>query len=140
MKMQAWRCAFASLLVGLSLGVWACRPTQPVPPATASSAALNSAKGGVSESDAPAASALVLEDPVLASFFEDDIPRASGGYTYGYGGKTRAKVLSSDTPGNRNVFGAFFDDDVNSLIGVDGIDETVIYMGCVGWPAKDGDQ
>ena len=38
------------------------------------------------------------------------------------------------------TIGAFFDDDVNSLIGVNGIDETVIYMGCVGWPAKDGDQ
>ena len=38
------------------------------------------------------------------------------------------------------TIGAFFDDDVNNLIGVDGIDETVIYMGCVGWPAKDGDQ
>ena len=35
------------------------------------------------------------------------------------------------------TIGAFFDDDINSIIGVDGINETVIYLGCVGWPAKD---
>ncbi len=34
------------------------------------------------------------------------------------------------------TIGAFFDDDVNKLIGVDGVGETVIYMGCVGWPRK----
>ena len=35
------------------------------------------------------------------------------------------------------TIGAFFDEDVNSLIGVDGVDETVIYLGCVGWPIKE---
>ena len=30
--------------------------------------------------------------------------------------------------------GAFFDDEVNGIIGVDGIDETVIYLAAVGWP------
>ena len=38
------------------------------------------------------------------------------------------------------TIGAFFDDDVNRLIGVDGTDETVIYMGCVGWSARESDQ
>jgi SagB-type dehydrogenase family enzyme len=38
------------------------------------------------------------------------------------------------------TIGAFFDDDVNRLIGVDGTEETVIYLGCVGWPAKEGEQ
>jgi SagB-type dehydrogenase family enzyme len=38
------------------------------------------------------------------------------------------------------TIGAFFDDDVNGVIGVDGTQETVIYMGCVGWPRKDGDR
>ena len=38
------------------------------------------------------------------------------------------------------TIGAFFDDDVNRLIGVDGSEETVIYLGCVGWPAKEGEQ
>jgi SagB-type dehydrogenase family enzyme len=35
------------------------------------------------------------------------------------------------------TIGAFFDDDVNGVIGVDGTQETVIYMGCVGWPRGD---
>jgi SagB-type dehydrogenase family enzyme len=33
--------------------------------------------------------------------------------------------------------GAFFDDQVNAIIGVDGVDETAIYLGAVGWPEKD---
>ena len=32
------------------------------------------------------------------------------------------------------AIGAFYDDKANSIIGVDGIDETVIYMATVGWP------
>ncbi len=34
------------------------------------------------------------------------------------------------------TIGAFFDDQMNDIIGVDGIGETVIYLGCVGWPAQ----
>jgi SagB-type dehydrogenase family enzyme len=30
--------------------------------------------------------------------------------------------------------GAFFDDQVNGLIEVDGVEETTVYLGCVGWP------
>jgi len=37
------------------------------------------------------------------------------------------------------TIGAFFDDEVNRLIGVDGVAETVIYMGSVGWPAEESD-
>jgi SagB-type dehydrogenase family enzyme len=32
--------------------------------------------------------------------------------------------------------GAFFDDPVNALIGVDGVEETVLYLASVGWPAR----
>jgi SagB-type dehydrogenase family enzyme len=32
------------------------------------------------------------------------------------------------------AIGAFFDDKVNGIIGVDGIEETVIYMATAGWP------
>jgi SagB-type dehydrogenase family enzyme len=32
------------------------------------------------------------------------------------------------------AIGAFFDDKANSIIGIDGIEETVIYMATVGWP------
>jgi SagB-type dehydrogenase family enzyme len=38
------------------------------------------------------------------------------------------------------TIGAFFDDDANRIIDVDGTEETIIYMGCVGYPAKDSDQ
>jgi SagB-type dehydrogenase family enzyme len=34
------------------------------------------------------------------------------------------------------AIGALFDDRVNSIIGVDGIEETVIYMATVGWPQR----
>jgi len=64
---------------------------------------------------APLPAELVLEDEVLATFFDDDIPRASGGYTYSYGGKTSSQVLPSGTPANTAVFGAFFDDDYSGV-------------------------
>jgi SagB-type dehydrogenase family enzyme len=32
--------------------------------------------------------------------------------------------------------GAFFDDSVNALIGLDGAKETVLYLASVGWPAQ----
>jgi SagB-type dehydrogenase family enzyme len=34
--------------------------------------------------------------------------------------------------------GALFDDVVNAIIGVDGTEETVLYMASAGWPAKQG--
>ncbi len=34
------------------------------------------------------------------------------------------------------AIGALFDDRVNSIIGIDGIEETVIYMATVGWPQR----
>jgi len=70
---------------------------------------------GAPQSDAPANGELVLEDAVLATFFDDDIPRSSGGYTYSYGGKTSNKILPSGTAGNAAVFGAFFDDDYSGV-------------------------
>lgn len=35
--------------------------------------------------------------------------------------------------------GAFFDDRVNALIGVDGVEETALYLASAGWPAKQTD-
>lgn len=57
----------------------------------------------------------MLEDALLATFFDDDIPRSSGGYTYSYGGTTSNKILPSGTPGNAAVFGAFFADDYSGV-------------------------
>ena len=34
------------------------------------------------------------------------------------------------------AIGALFDDQVNNIIGIDGVEETVIYMATVGWPEK----
>ena len=36
------------------------------------------------------------------------------------------------------TIGAFFDDDANRIVDLDGTGETIIYMGCVGWPRKNG--
>lgn len=33
------------------------------------------------------------------------------------------------------MIGAFFDDEINALLGVDGESETILYLGCVGMPA-----
>ncbi|HVN24704.1 MAG TPA: SagB/ThcOx family dehydrogenase [Syntrophorhabdales bacterium] len=33
------------------------------------------------------------------------------------------------------TIGAFLDDDINQMIEIDGVSETVIYLGCVGWPS-----
>jgi SagB-type dehydrogenase family enzyme len=34
------------------------------------------------------------------------------------------------------TIGAIFDDQVNNIIGVDGLEETAVYMATVGWPKK----
>jgi alpha-L-arabinofuranosidase len=60
---------------------------------------------------APTPVQLALPDAVLGSFFEDDVPRAGGGYTYAYGKQTRNKRLPSTTSGNQAVFAAYFEDD-----------------------------
>lgn len=61
--------------------------------------------------EGPAPARLALEDAVVGTFFEDDVPKAKGGFTYAYGGKTRNKVLPSTTAGNRAVFATYFEDD-----------------------------
>lgn len=61
--------------------------------------------------ESPTPAQLTLEDPIFATFFDDDVPRAGGGFTYAYGGRTRNKVLPSETAGNRAVFATYFEDD-----------------------------
>ena len=112
MKSKLWVCALACA----ALAVGACqtthieqRPVQPLPPPSAAPAP------AAAQSGAPAKSELALEDEVLATFFDDDIPRSSGGYTYSYGGNTTNQVLRSGNPENPAVFGAFFDDDYSGV-------------------------
>lgn len=66
-------------------------------------------------SDAPRPGQLKLEDAIVGTFFDDDVPKASGGYTYAYGQRTRNKVLPSSTAGNGAVFAAYFDDDYSGV-------------------------
>jgi Carbohydrate binding domain (family 11) len=95
------------LLVGLS----DCRPIpRPQPGAAAASASTPD-----QTSDAPTPAQLKLEDEVVATFFGDDIPRASGGYTYSYGAGTRNQVVKSSTAGNRAVFAAYMGNDYSGL-------------------------
>ncbi|HEX3776926.1 MAG TPA: carbohydrate binding domain-containing protein [Polyangiaceae bacterium] len=98
--------------------VFSCRPegaseSQAVSPAEPSAAAANAAQAA--SSDAPAKAALALDDEVLATFFDDDIPHASGGYTYAYGGKTHNQIIHTNTPDNPAVFGVFFDNDYSGV-------------------------
>jgi SagB-type dehydrogenase family enzyme len=36
------------------------------------------------------------------------------------------------------AIGAFFDDQINALIGVDGVEETVLCVATVGWAGEEG--
>ncbi len=67
------------------------------------------------DSDAPSPAQLRLDDAIAGTFFDDDVPKAHGGYTYAYGGKTRNKLLHSRSPGNAAVFAAYFDDDYSGV-------------------------
>ncbi|HKO50274.1 MAG TPA: carbohydrate binding domain-containing protein [Polyangiaceae bacterium] len=110
MKSSFWIYAFGSLAL-----VAACQASHPDQPPAESPRAASGITPGAPQSDAPAQSELGLEDAVLATFFDDDIPRSSGGYTYSYGGKTSNKILPSGTPGNGAVFAAFFEDDYSGV-------------------------
>jgi len=66
-------------------------------------------------SDAPTPAQLRLDDEVLVTFFDEDIPRASGGYTYSYGGSTSNQILPTTTLGNAKVFAASFDNDYSGV-------------------------
>src|SRR5450432_3502172 len=116
---------YASAILAVSL--FDCRPRRPREPAqsaqSAQSAGASIPNGASGEgwlaldqkSDAPTKPQLRLDDAVLGSFFDDDIPRSSGGYTYAYGGKTANKVLPSTTSDNGAVFATYFDNDYSGV-------------------------
>ena len=62
----------------------------------------------------PAERAAVADGDVLATFFDDDFARTTGGYSYGYGGKTHGKITKSKT-GEGSIFVAYFDDDYSGI-------------------------
>ncbi len=113
-------CASAILVASL----FDCRPRRPVQPPAGTQAGNPSVPNAApgegwlaldQNSDAPTKPQLKLDDEVVGTFFADDIPRASGGYTYSYGGKTANKVLPSSTPDNGAVFATYFDNDYSGV-------------------------
>lgn len=63
--------------------------------------------------DAPPPSDLKLPDEVVGSFFLDDFP--TGGFAYGYGGRSCGKVLESRTSGNRAVWATYLENDYSGM-------------------------
>src|SRR5262245_18064383 len=59
------------------------------------------------QADGPKPAQTKLDDSVVATFFDDDVPKQTGGYTYVYGGKTVNRVLASGTPDNHAVFATY---------------------------------
>src|SRR3954468_12890387 len=95
-----------------------CRPRKPpqaVPVPQAAATAPASGSVGAQPTDGPAPAQLQLADEVVGTFFDDDIPRSSGGYSYSYGGNTSNQVLPSGTPGNSHVFAAVFANDYSGV-------------------------
>src|SRR4051812_7605459 len=119
--MNPSKLALAALLVALL----DCRRAMHEPPPTSSpttpgvAAAPHFAAGSWlaldNSTDAPSPAQLALQDVVVGTFFDDDVQKASGGYTYAYGGKTRNKLLPSGSAGNRAVFAVYFEDDYSGV-------------------------
>jgi len=104
--------------VFLAVTLLDCRPAKPTEAAAApnvSSAPTTPTAVEPAQTSAPTPTQLRLDDEVFATFFDDDIPRASGGYTYSYGGSTKSQILPSSTPGNGKVFAALFDNDYSGV-------------------------
>jgi hypothetical protein len=94
------------------------RPHPPAPPAGAQAVGAPAPAAGSGETettDPPTPAQMQLPDEVIATFFDDDIPRPSGGYSYSYGNGTTNKVLPSHTPGNAKVFVARFGNDYSGV-------------------------
>ena len=83
-------------MAAFALGILSCIPTKKVagPP--------------------PEELASVVNDDVLATFFDDDFAKASGGYSYSYGGKTHTKVMKSSS-GVGAMLVIYFDDDYSGV-------------------------
>lgn len=109
MKRHSWRLGWGVALFALV----GCKPAQSGQSAEAAGQQPPPPAGPAV--DAPLPAQLKLEDSVVATFFGDDIPRASGGYTYSYGGQTLNRVQASSTPNNAAVFTVLFDNDYSGV-------------------------
>ena len=112
MKPYFWIYAFACA----ALSALACQATQAERPHAHAPGPVSAASAQAApRTDAPARSELSLPDELLATFFEDDIPRSSGGYTYSYGGNTRNEIVPTTRLDNPAVFAAYFEDDYSGV-------------------------
>ena len=87
-----WLCAFGAL----ALSPFSCVPTKTVASAP------------------PAEHAALADDDVLATFFDDDFSRATGGYSYSYGGKTHVKITKASS-GEGSILVTYLDDDYSGV-------------------------
>lgn len=93
MKSKLWVCALSTLV----FAVFSCRPTKKV--------------AGPSATEL----AEVGNDDVLATFFDDDFSRATGGYSYSYGGNTHVKIEKSSSNDGGSMLATYFDDDYSGV-------------------------
>ncbi|MES1178027.1 MAG: carbohydrate binding domain-containing protein [Myxococcales bacterium] len=114
MKSNLRSCAPVLLVIAL-LDCRPRKPPQPVATPQVAAPAPVQASTSAQPTDGPTPAQLHLDDEVLGTFFDDDIPRSSGGYTYSYGGNTSNKVLPSGTAGNPQVFAAVFANDYSGV-------------------------
>jgi len=84
-------------LSALALGALSCVPTNRV------------------ASPAPTELAAIVSDDVVATFFDDDFSRATGGYSYSYGGNTRVEIKESSSNDGGKMLATYFDDDYSGV-------------------------
>src|SRR4051812_15642714 len=59
--------------------------------------------------------AAVVNDDVLATFFDDDFSKTTGGYSYAYGGNTRVKIQKSSSTDGGSMLVSYFADDYSGV-------------------------
>lgn len=87
----------ATTLSTLLLAVFSCIPTKKLapPPATELAAVVN--------------------DDLVATFFDDDFSRSTGGYSYSYGGNTHVKIAKSSSNDGGSMLVTYLDDDYSGV-------------------------
>ncbi|HEY0468297.1 MAG TPA: hypothetical protein VGC79_29070, partial [Polyangiaceae bacterium] len=88
---------FAVALATLVVAVFSCRPTKKV--------------AGPAKTEL----AQVVDDDVLGTFFDDDFSRTTGGYSYGYGGNTRTKIMKSSSNDGGSMLVTYLADDYSGV-------------------------
>jgi len=59
--------------------------------------------------------AAVVSDDVLATFFDDDFSKTTGGYSYAYGGNTRVKIQKSSSSEGGSMLVTYLSDDYSGV-------------------------